>query len=125
MTSISEFENKASIQSDLKPFKLKRNNKGVRIWESENGLKIISKKIRSVDYFDVSIRHGERLGEVNFLGEKISTKELQKELSILATKYNFNYIKNQVAYIRKSKVGESLNKDWKLLVKKLTIDKEN
>ena len=125
MTSISEFENKASIQSDLKPFKLKKNNKGVRIWESENGLKITAKKIGSADYFDVSIKHGERLGEVNFLGEKVTTKELQKELSALATKYNFNYIRRQVAYIRKSKVGESLNKDWKLLVKKLTIDKEN
>lgn len=125
MTSILEFENKASIQSDLKPFKLIKNKKGIRVWESENGLKIIAKKVRSVDYFDVSIRHGERLGEVNFLGEKISTKELQKELSALASKYNFNYIKRQVAYIRKSKVGESLYKDWKLLVKKLTIDKEN
>lgn len=125
MISISEFENKASIQSDLKPFKLLKNSKGIRVWESENGLKITAKKIRSVDYFDVSIKHGERLGEVNFLGEKISTKELQKELSALASKYNFNYIKKQVAYIRKSKVGESLYKDWKLLVKRLTIDKEN
>ena len=125
MTSISDFENKASIKSDLKPFKLKKNNKGVRIWESENGLKITAKKIGSADYFDVSIKHGERLGEVNFLGEKVTTKELQKELSALATKYNFNYIKKQVYCIRKSKVGESLYKDWKSLVKKLTIDKEN
>lgn len=125
MTSISEFENKASIQSDLKPFKLIKNKKGIRVWESENGLKITAKKIGSADYFDVSIKHGERLGEVNFLGEKVTTKELQKELSALATKYNFNYIKKQVAYIRKSKVGESLYKDWKSLVKKLTIDKEN
>ena len=90
-----------------------------------NGLKITAKKIGSADYFDVSIKHGERLGEINFLGEKVTTKELQKELSALATKYNFNYIKKQVAYIRKSKVGESLYKDWKSLVKKLTIDKEN
>lgn len=125
MATIIDFENKASQKSDLKPFKLIANKKGIRIWESENGLRITAKKARSEEYFDVSIKHGERLGEVNFLGEKISTKELQKELSALATKYNFNYIRRQVAYIRKSKVGESLHEDWNLLVKRLTIDKGN
>lgn len=120
MTSLPEFEKRASQKSELKPFKLIKNERGTRIWESENGLRIKATKIGSREYYEVSIIMGEKLGDININGEKLVAKDVQKEISELGAKYNFNYIKRQVASIRKSETGHNLRRDWELLIKKLT-----
>jgi len=118
--SIKTFNEKALIKSDLKPFKLTYNKRGTRIWKSENGLQIKAVKIGSNEYYEVSIIHGARLGELNFKGQKISAKEAQNKVSLFGTQFNFNYIKNPVKLIQESEAGQKLYNAWRNLQKEFT-----
>lgn len=112
MKAFNKFNELAAVKTDLKPFKLVRNKRGTRVWDSENGLWIKAVKIGSNEYYEVHITNGAKLGDVNRHGEKIKAKEIQAVLSEFATKYNFHYIKNKVQAVRNSEVGAKLYNDW-------------
>ena len=111
-TKIKRFNENALQKSEIKPFTLKFSKRGKRIWKSENGLCIEAVKIGSYEYYEVKIIHGQRLGELNTNGQKLSAKEVKDKIAQFATKYNFNYIKSQMEMVRESDAGKSLYIDW-------------
>lgn len=116
------FNEKAAIQSEIKPFKLIEDERGKRVWISENGLILEAVKIGNKVYYEASIVKGESLGGINRMGEKIDAKKVQFALSEFASKYNFHFIKKQVKLIRESEVGRQLFFDWQKLRKTLTTN---
>lgn len=112
MVSVQTFNQKALAKSEIKPFKLVYSKRGTRVWKSENGLQIKAVKIGSNEYYEVGIIRGARLGELNHKGEKLSAKDVQNKLSVFASQFNFNYIKNPVRLIEKSEAGKQLYNAW-------------
>lgn len=120
MVSVQTFNQKALAKSEIKPFTLVYNKRGTRVWKSENGLQIKAVKIGSNEYYEVGIIRGARLGELNHNGEKLSAKDVQNKLSVFASQFDFNYIKNPVKLIEKSDAGKQLYNAWRNLQKEFT-----
>lgn len=115
MIKLSEFNQKVLQQSEIKPFKLIKNDRGVRVWESENNLRIKATQISSNVYYEVSIINGLKIGDINRNGQKLTAKDVQNALSEFASRYNFHYVKNQAATLRKCESGRKLFADWQKL----------